>query len=114
MCQYMPYHDGHETEQDPVGSQKPSCVPHFLFLGNGPRSASTAFPEFQGAGSGSCWSRKGGVAKTREERSSNNSSASGQDSGSPSRDTHNNVSVLYTQEKSYTPYASFRNQYSKT
>ena len=55
-----------------------------------------AFPEFQGAGSDSRQSGKGGDAETREEPSSNNSIALGQDPGSLSRDTHNDVSTLYT------------------
>jgi len=29
-------------------AQKPFCVPHFQFVGNGPYSAAMAFPEFQG------------------------------------------------------------------
>ena len=60
---------GSETEQALRGSwaQKPLCVPFFLFLGNGPHSASMAFPDFQGAGSDSCLSGKEGNAKTKGE-----------------------------------------------
>ena len=64
-----------ETEKgSPGGSwaQKPFSVPHFLFLGNGPHSTSVAFPEFQGAGSDSCWFDKGRDAETKEEQSSKN------------------------------------------
>ena len=64
-------------------------MPHFLFLGDGPHSASMAFPEFQEAGSDSCWPGKEGDAKTGEEESSYNRTALGQDPGSPPRDTHN-------------------------
>ena len=79
------------TNQGPVGllAQKTFSVSQFLFLGNGPHSASLAFPEFQGTGSDSCWSGKERDVKTREEQSSNNSTASGQDPCSLSRDTHN-------------------------
>ena len=52
--------------------------------------------------------------QTREEQSRNNRTALGQDPGSFSRDIHNNGGILYTWEKSYIPYASFRNEYFKT
>ena len=104
------------TEQGPMGSwaQKPFCFAHFFFLGKGPHSATIAFPEFQGTGSDSCWSGKEGGAKTREEQSKNSSRALGQDPGSLSRDTHNDGGTLIHLEKSYVPYASFRNEYFKT
>ena len=35
-------------------AQKPFCVPHFLFFGNGPHSATMTFLEFLGTGSDSC------------------------------------------------------------
>ena len=35
-------------------TQKPLCVPRFLFVGNRLHSASMTFPEFQRAGSNSC------------------------------------------------------------
>ena len=38
----------------------------------------------------------------------------GQEPGPLSGDTHNDVGMLYTYEKSYVPYASFRNRYFKT
>ena len=88
-------------------AQKPFCVPHFLLLGNGPHSDSMTFPEFQGAW---CWSGRKGEAKTEEEQPRNQSTASGQDPGSLSSDTYNDVGTLYT--KSYIPYASFRNECS--
>ena len=71
-------------------------LPHFLFIGNGPHSASMAFPEFQGANSDSSWSGKEGDAETREEQSGNNP-ALGQDLV-PSQGTHinNDVGILYT------------------
>ena len=55
-----------------------------------------AFPELQGAGSDSCKAGKGEDAETREEQSSNDSAALGQSPGSLSRDTHNNIGILYT------------------
>ena len=73
-------------------------------------SASMAFPEFQGAGSDSCSLGKGVDAKTREEELGKNSTALGQDPGSLSRDTHNDIGLLHTQEKRYIPSASFRNE----
>ena len=78
-------------------AQQLSCVPCFLFLGSGPHSASMTFSEFQGAGSASCWSGKGGDAKIREEESSKNSAALGQYPGSLSRDTYNNAVTLHVQ-----------------
>ena len=86
------------TQQGPMGllAQKPFCVPYFLFLENGPPSVPTTFPEILGAGSDRCWSGKEGDAKTREEQSGNNSTALGQDPGSPPRYTHNGVGFLYT------------------
>ena len=77
-------------------AQKPFCVPHFLFLRNGPHSATVAFPEFQGTDLDICWSGKEGDAKTREEQSRNNSTELEQDPGSFLRDTHNDVDFLYT------------------
>ena len=56
-------------------AQKPFSVPHVLFLGNGPLSASMALPEFLGT---SCRSGKGGNAKIREEQSRNNGTTLGQ------------------------------------
>ena len=73
-------------------------------------SASMAFPEFQGAGSGSCSPGKEGDAKTREEQSSNNSTVLGQGPGSFSLDAHNDIGLLHTREKRYIPSASFRNE----
>ena len=35
-------------------AQKPFCVPHFLFLGNGPHSATMTFTEFPVTDSDSC------------------------------------------------------------
>ena len=35
------------------------CVPYFLFLGNGPHSATITFRKFLGEGSDSCWSGEG-------------------------------------------------------
>ena len=102
------------TELSPVevlGSKAFLCS-HFLFLGNEPHSVSMAYPEFQGAVSDSCWSGKKGVAKIKEEQSSNRSTALGQDPGSLSSD--NDIGILYTQKKSYIPYASFRNEYFET
>ena len=58
-------------------AQKPFYVPHFLFLGNTPYSASRTFPEFQRADSNGCLSGKGGDAETREEQSRNTSVALG-------------------------------------
>ena len=51
------------------------------------------------------------MAETREEQSSNNSTALGQDPGSLSRDSDNDVGILYTLEKSDIPYASFSNTF---
>ena len=45
---------------------------------------------------GSRWGVGGRNEKTRELQSRNNSTALGQDPGSHSRDTHNNISILYT------------------
>ena len=67
---------------------KSLSVSPILFLGNGPHSASMAFPEFQGTGSDSCLSGKKGDAKTMEEESSNKRTALGQNPGSVSRDIH--------------------------
>ena len=64
-------------------AQKPFCVPHFL-----------TFPEFQRAGSNSCWSGKGGDVEKREKPPRDNSAALGQGPGSTSRDTHNNIFEL--------------------
>ena len=50
---------------------------------------------------------KEGDAKSREEQSRNKSTALGQDPGSLSRDTHNDVGILCI------PYA-LRNEYFKT
>lgn len=35
-------------------AQKPFCVTHFLFLGNGPNSATMTFSDFLGTGSDNC------------------------------------------------------------
>ena len=53
-----------------------------------------ASPEFQGAASDR--SGKEGDAKTGEEESRNNSTALGQDAGSLSRETHNDIGILHT------------------
>ena len=58
------------------------------------------FPEFQRAGSNSCWSGKGEDEETREEQSRNSSAALGHYSrGSPSRGTHNNIFELFYRTK---------------
>ena len=44
-------------------AQKPFCVPHLLFLGNGPHSASMAFSEFQRTGSDRCWWERKGIQR---------------------------------------------------
>ena len=94
---------------------KPFWVPHFLFLGNGPPSVSRAFPEIPRAGSDSCWSGKEADAETGEEESKNNSTAWGRVlAPSQGRDPHNNVGISHTQEKSWIPSASFRNECCKT
>ena len=46
-------------------AQKPFCVPHFLFLENGPHSASVAFPEFKKASSDSWGLGEGGDAEIK-------------------------------------------------
>ena len=86
------------TKQSPVGLLGTNALlcPHFLFLGNGPHSASTAFPKFQRTGLDSCCSGKEGGAKTREEEPRNNSTALGQDPGSLSEDTHDDTGILHT------------------
>ena len=43
--------------------QKPFHVPRFLFLGNGPHSATRTFSEFLETVSDSCWSGKGGTVQ---------------------------------------------------
>ena len=53
-----------------------------------------AFPEFQGASSDRCWSGKGGEADSRKEPSKHNSAALGQDPGSLSRDTLNDIGIF--------------------
>ena len=45
-----------------------------------------------------------------DEEEPNNSTALGQDPGSSSRDTHNDVGILYTYEKNYIAYAYLRNE----
>ena len=80
-----------ETRHGLWGSwaQKSFCVPHFLFLGNGPCSATLTFLEFL--------EQVQTVAdQGREEQSSNNSTALGQDPGFLSRNTHNNIGIFYT------------------
>ena len=94
-------------------AQKPFCFPHFFVLRKW-ASASKTFPEYEGRGSDSYWSGKGRDAKTKEEESRNNNAALCQDRGSLSRGIHNDAGILYTEEKSYILYASFRNEYFKT
>ena len=75
---------GLETGHGPMGLQgaRAFCVPHFLFLGNGPHSATLTLPSLSSQGQVQT------VADhEREEQSSNNSTALGQDPGSLSRDT---------------------------
>ena len=79
-------------------AQKPFCVPHFLFLGNRPHSASMTYPKFQRAGSNSSQSGKGGDAEIRE-KSRGNSAGLEQSPGSPSRITLNNIIELFCRTK---------------
>ena len=50
----------------------------------------------------------------RKEQLRNNSTALGQGPDSLSRDTRNDVGILYTKERSYIPFASFRNEYFRS
>ena len=72
-----------ETKQDPSGSWawKPLC-PQFL-LCRKQASASKTFPEFQSAGSNSCYWEKEGNLETSEEQPINSSVALGQGPDSP-------------------------------
>lgn len=56
----------------------------------------------------------GRAGMKRRERNDQETTALGQGSGSLSRDTRNGTGTLYTWEKRYIPYASFRNEYVNT
>ena len=94
--------EGHvtETKHDPVGllGMEAFLCPMFLVCRE-QAPASMTFPESQRADSNSCQSGKGGDAETREEQPRNNNAALRQDPGSPSRDTHDNISELFCRTK---------------
>ena len=67
-----------------------------------------------------CMSSKGQVQRGDNQgrkgmqRQARDSQTIARDPASLSRDTHNAVGMFYTEEESYVPYASFRNEYFKT
>lgn len=89
-----------ETKQDPMGllgMEAFLCLPFLVCRKQA--SASMTFPELQRASSNSCYSGKGGHAKTREEQSRNSSAAFWQGPGSPSRDAQSNITELFCRTK---------------
>ena len=89
-----------ETKQDPMGllGMEAFLCPPFLVCRK-QSSASMTFPELQKSSSNSCYSGKGGDAKTREEQSRDNSAAFRQGPGSTSRDAQSNIIELFCRTK---------------